>query len=186
MGDSSDNIPGCPGVGEKTAIRLLSEFGSIDGLLANTEKLKGSLKEKIENNREQIIFSRLLATIRTDVPIDLDLESLKRVEPDDSKLYNLFEELEFRSLLSRFRYKPDYAAIAGETTQETKKDGFHGDFFEIFQPEIQEGFKNSILKDLKSVQHNYYLIDNEEKAKALATQINDKDSICFDTETSIT
>ncbi len=184
MGDSSDNIPGCPGVGEKTAIRLLSEFGSIDGLLANTEKLKGSLKEKIENNREQIIFSRLLATIRTDVPIDLDLESLKRVEPDDSKLYNLFEELEFRSLLSRFRYKPDYAAIAGETTQETKKDGFHGDFFEIFQPEIQEGFKNSILKDLKSVQHNYYLIDNEEKAKALATQINDKDSICFDTETT--
>ena len=184
MGDSSDNIPGCPGVGEKTAIRLLSEFGSIDGLLANTEKLKGSLKEKIENNREQIIFSRLLATIRTDVPIDLDLESLKRVEPDDSKLNNLFEELEFRSLLSRFRYKPDYAAIAGETTQETKKDGFHGDFFEIFQPEIQEGFKNSILKDLKSVQHNYYLIDNEEKAKALATQINDKDSICFDTETT--
>ena len=200
MGDSSDNIPGCPGVGEKTAIRLLSEFGSIDGLLANTEKLKGSLKEKIENNREQIIFSRLLATIRTDVPIDLDLESLKRVEPDESILYNLFEELEFRSLLSRFRYKPDHVAIAGETTQETKKgflggnvinvqteqknDGFHGDLFEIFQPEIQEGFKNSNLKDLKSVQHNYYLIDNEEKAEALAAQINDKDSICFDTETT--
>ena len=111
MGDSSDNIPGCPGVGEKTAVKLLSEFGTIDGLLSNTGKLKGALKEKIENNREQIKFSRLLATIRTDVPIELDMQSLQRVEPDDSSLFSLFEELEFRTLLSRFRNNPGLQEI---------------------------------------------------------------------------
>ena len=84
MGDSSDNIPGCPGVGEKTAAKLLQEFGSIDNLLSSTDKLKGALKLKIEENKDQIIFSRFLATIRKDVPIELDEESLKTEEPDDA------------------------------------------------------------------------------------------------------
>ena len=187
MGDSSDNIPGCPGVGEKTAVKLLSEFGTIDGLLANTGKLKGSLKEKIENNKDQIIFSRLLATIRTDVPIELDMQSLERVEPDESSLFSLFEELEFRTLLSRFMNKPDSTVTSTATANVQtypKNDGFHGDLFEIFQPEVQDDSKNSSLKDIKTVQHHYYLIDNEEKALALASKINDQDFICFDTETT--
>ena len=202
MGDSSDNIPGCPGVGEKTAVKLLSEFGTIDGLLANTGKLKGAIKEKIENNREQIIFSRLLATIRTDVPIELDMQSLKRVEPDDSTLYRLFEDLEFRTLLSRFRNRqtdsPEQTVIQSGNPQtlstdktdsvtaqaERKNDGFHGDLFEIFQPNVQDSFKNSTLKDINSVEHKYYLIDNEEKAKQLADKLIVQNSICFDTETT--
>ena len=202
MGDSSDNIPGCPGVGEKTAVKLLSEFGTIDNLLANTGKLKGAIKEKIERNREQIIFSRLLATIRTDVPIELDMQSLKRVEPDDSTLYRIFENLEFRTLLSRFRDRQNNSSILFEIQSdnpqtvsadkndginiknERKNDGFHGDFFEIFQPDVQDNSKNSILKDIKSVEHNYYLIDNEEKAIELADKLIVHDSICFDTETT--
>ena len=202
MGDSSDNIPGCPGVGEKTAVKLLSEFGTIDGLLANTGKLKGAIREKIENNREQIIFSRLLATIRTDVPVELDMQSLKRVEPDDSALYRLFEDLEFRTLLSRFRNRagnsPDQPGTGSDNPQasdtdktdrvtvqtERKNDGFHGDFFGIFQPDVQDSFKNSTLKDIKTVEHNYYLIDNEEKAKQLADKLIVQESICFDTETT--
>ena len=99
MGDSSDNIPGCPGVGEKTAVKLLQEFGSIDGLLANTHALKGALKTKIENNVEQIKFSRFLATIKTDVPIALNEEELVRKEPNAEALRGLFTELEFRKLL---------------------------------------------------------------------------------------
>ncbi|MBO7415730.1 MAG: DNA polymerase I [Bacteroidaceae bacterium] len=202
MGDSSDNIPGCPGVGEKTAVKLLSEFGTIDNLLANTGKLKGAIKEKIERNREQIIFSRLLATIRTDVPIELDMQSLKRVEPDDSTLYRIFENLEFRTLLSRFRDRQNNSSvlfgIQSDNPQtvsadkndginiknERKNDGFHGDFFEIFQPDVQDNSKNSILKNIKSVEHNYYLIDNEEKAIELAEKLFVQDSICFDTETT--
>ena len=204
MGDSSDNIPGCPGVGEKTAVKLLSEFGTIDNLLANTGKLKGAIKEKIERNKEQIIFSRLLATIRTDVPIELDMQSLKRVEPDDSTLYRIFENLEFRTLLSRFRDRQNNSSVLFEIQSdnpqkvsadknendginiknERKNDGFHGDFFEIFQPDVQDNSKNSILKDIKSVEHNYYLIDNEEKAIELAEKLFVQDSICFDTETT--
>lgn len=202
MGDSSDNIPGCPGVGEKTAVKLLSEFGTIDNLLANTGKLKGAIKEKIERNKEQIIFSRLLATIRTDVPIELDMQSLKRVEPDDSTLYRIFENLEFRTLLSRFRDRQNNSSVLSgiqsdnpqtvsadkndgiNIRNERKNDGFHGDFFEIFQPDVQDNSKNSILKDIKSVEHNYYLIDNEEKAMELADKLIVQDSICFDTETT--
>ena len=99
MGDSSDNIPGCPGVGEKTAVKLLQEFGSIDGILANIPALKGALKTKIESNVEQIKFSRFLATIKTDVPIVLNQEELQRKEPDAEALRGLFTELEFRKLL---------------------------------------------------------------------------------------
>ncbi|MDR0973845.1 MAG: DNA polymerase I [Prevotellaceae bacterium] len=101
MGDASDNIPGCPGVGEKTAQKLIAEFGSIDNLLVQTDKLKGTLRTKIEEHAEQIRFSKLLATIKTDVPISLDMESLTRQEPDEKKLRALFEELEFRTLINR-------------------------------------------------------------------------------------
>lgn len=185
MGDSADNIPGCPGVGEKTAVKLISEFGGIDGLLANTDKLKGAIKDKVENNIEQIKFSRLLATIRTDVPIELDMESLVMCEPDEKKLVSLFEDLEFRNLIKRTR------SIVPEKTEEPvilpkskKEDGFHGDLFDLFQPDVQETPEFSSLKDLKSVQHTYHLIENEHDAEALAYNISVQDYFCFDTETT--
>ena len=196
MGDSSDNIPGCPGIGEKTAVKLITEFGGIDGLLANTDKLKGALKEKVEGNVEQIKFSRLLATIRTDVPIDLDMESLKFQGPDEQKLYSIFEDLEFRTLMNRVRSKqtapalfPETASDAGQTgqpvqTKQPKNDGFHGDLFDLFQPEAQPAQEFSNLKDIKNTQHDYYLIETETDAQSLARKIAAQDFFCFDTETT--
>ena len=101
MGDSSDNIPGCPGVGEKTAQKLVAEFGSIENLLAHTDRLKGALKTKVEANREMIAFSKFLATIKVDVPIKLDMNTLVREEPNEEELRKIFEELEFRTLIDR-------------------------------------------------------------------------------------
>ena len=101
MGDASDNIPGCPGVGEKTAMKLVDEFGDIEHLLQRTDELKGALRTKVEENREQILFSKFLVTIKTDVPVDMTLEQLKREPVDADSLRSLFEELEFRSLTAR-------------------------------------------------------------------------------------
>ena len=196
MGDSSDNIPGCPGIGEKTAVKLINEFGGIDGLLANTDKLKGALKEKVENNVDQINFSRLLATIRTDVPIELDMEQLKYVEPDGQKLTGLFEDLEFRTLMTKFktRNNGNTATIKeSETKTESAQvvmpkpagnDGFHGDLFDIFQPDVQPQEDFSNLKDIKTTQHSYYLIETEKDAETLARKIAAQDFFCFDTETT--
>ena len=196
MGDSSDNIPGCPDIGEKTAVKLITEFGGIDGLLANTDKLKGALKEKVESNVEQIKFSRLLATIRTDVPIDLDMESLKYEGPDEQKLYSIFEDLEFRTLMNRVKSKQSAPTLFPETTadagqaeptaapKQPKNDGFHGDLFDLFQPEAQPAQEFSNLKDIKSVQHEYYLIETEKDAETLAHKIATQDFFCFDTETT--
>ena len=196
MGDSSDNIPGCPGIGEKTAVKLITEFGGIDGLLANTDKLKGALKEKVESNVEQIKFSRLLATIRTDVPIDLDMESLKFQGPDEQKLYSIFEELEFRTLMNRVRSKqsaptlfPETQADGGQAEQtalpkQPKNDGFHGDLFDLFQADAQPAQEFSNLKDIKNTQHDYYLIETEKDAETLARKIATQDFFCFDTETT--
>jgi DNA polymerase-1 len=196
MGDSSDNIPGCPGIGEKTAVKLITEFGGIDGLLANTDKLKGALKEKVESNVEQIKFSRLLATIRTDVPIDLDMESLKFEGPDEQKLYSIFEDLEFRTLMNRVRSKqsaptlfPETQTDGGQAEQtalpkQPKNDGFHGDLFDLFQADAQPAQEFSNLKDIKNTQHDYYLIETEKDAETLARKIATQDFFCFDTETT--
>ena len=196
MGDSSDNIPGCPGIGEKTAVKLITEFGGIDGLLASTDKLKGALKERVENNVEQIKFSRLLATIRTDVPIELDLDSLKYEQPDEPKLLSLFENLEFRTLMGRFKTKQTAPALFPENettvaqpepvalTKPAKNDGFHGDLFDLFQPDIQPAEEFSNLNDIKTVQHSYYLIETEKDAETLAHKIASQDFFCFDTETT--
>ncbi len=196
MGDSSDNIPGCPGIGEKTAVKLINEFGGIDGLLANTAQLKGALKEKVENNVEQIRFSRLLATIRTDVPIDLDMEQLKFTQPDAAKLTALFEDLEFRTLMVKFKSRnvsvpasdqestPQPASQPAASPKPAANDGFHGDLFDLFQPDIQPVQEFSNLKDIKTTQHSYHLIDNETEAKSLAHKIAAQDFFCFDTETT--
>jgi len=196
MGDSSDNIPGCPGIGEKTAVKLINDFGGIDGLLANTDKLKGALKEKVEGNVDQIKFSRLLATIRTDVPIDLNMESLKFEGPDEQKLFSIFEDLEFRTLMNRFRSRQTAPTLFPEAASQpeqpepaapskpAKNDGFHGDLFDIFQPEIQPAEEFSNLADIKTVQHSYYLIETEKDAETLAHKMAAQDFFCFDTETT--
>lgn len=186
MGDSSDNIPGCPGIGEKTAVKLITEFGGIDGLLANTDKLKGALKEKVESNVDQIKFSRLLATIRTDVPIELDMESLKFQGPDEQKLYSIFGDLEFRTLMNRVKSKQTDTVQTEQTAQpkQPKNDGFHGDLFDLFQPSDQPAQEFSNLKDIKTVQHEYYLIETEKDAESLAHKIATSDFFCFDTETT--
>ena len=101
MGDTADNVPGCPGVGEKTAVKLIGQFGGIDQLLERTDELKGSIKTKVEDNADGIRFSKLLVTIKTDVPIQLDLDLLSRKPIDIDKLKPLYEELEFRTLLQR-------------------------------------------------------------------------------------
>jgi DNA polymerase-1 len=119
MGDAVDNIPGCPGVGEKTAQKLIEEFGSIENLLASTDKLKGALKEKVENNVEQIKQSKWLATINQEVPISLDMDLLQLQEPDNNKLQELFKRLEFRQLLNK---KPNPQPVPEEKENKSTKN----------------------------------------------------------------
>ena len=128
MGDASDNIPGCPGVGEKTAQKLIAEFGSIENLLEHTDQLKGALKTKVETNREMITFSKFLATIKTDVPIRLDMNSLVREEPNEEELRKIFEELEFRTLIDRILKKGNGNSSSPTPTSPTP-DLFAGTLF---------------------------------------------------------
>lgn len=107
MGDKVDNIPGCPGVGEKTAVKLIGEYGSVENLLQSTDSLKGALKRKVEENKEQILFSKRLATIRTDVPLECQPQDLERRQPDTEKLFAIFKELEFKTLADRVRKRLD-------------------------------------------------------------------------------
>lgn len=175
MGDSADNIPGCPGVGEKTATKLIQQFGSIENLLAGTDQLKGALKSKIENNREQIEFSKFLATIKTDVPIELDMEQLKKEEPDEEKLRSLFEELEFRTLLDR-KFKKENPQPA--------QDLFQGTLFADFTANSPEESKNSSLTKYNKGDFDYQLIDTEEKRKEIIDLFFTNDFLSLDTETT--
>lgn len=175
MGDSADNIPGCPGVGEKTATKLIQQFGSIENLLAGTDQLKGALKTKIENNREQIEFSKFLATIKTDVPIELDMEQLKKEEPDEEKLRSLFEELEFRTLLDR-KFKKENPQPA--------QDLFQGTLFADFTANSPEEPKNSSLTKYNKGDFDYQLIDTEEKRKEIIDLFFTNDFLSLDTETT--
>ena len=159
MGDSSDNIPGCPGVGEKTAQKLISQFGSIENLLENTSQLTGAVKTKVESNIEKIRFSKFLATIKTDVPIELDMEQLKRETPDEEKLRSIFEELEFRTLLDRVFKNEKKAPVKTVPAN----DAFQGDLFGFFTDENTEEQKNSSLRRLEDLSYDYQLLDNEDK-----------------------
>lgn len=175
MGDSADNIPGCPGVGEKTATKLIQQFGSIENLLAGTDQLKGALKTKIETNREQIEFSKFLATIKTDVPIELDMEQLKKEDADEEKLRSLFEELEFRTLLDR-KFKKE--------TQQPVADLFQGTLFANFTANPQEESKNSSLTKYNKADFDYQLIDTEEKRREIIDLFLTNDFLSLDTETT--
>ena len=175
MGDSSDNIPGCPGVGEKTAVKLIKEFGNIDTLLQNTDKLKGALKKKVEENGELIRMSRYLATIKTDAPIELDLKSLEVVEPDNEKLEKLFEELEFKTFAKR---------ILKKDKEEPKKQNLQLDLFSDFPTEGQDESEFSSFETIKSIAHDYKLVDNEEEMKKLCDYFLTKEILSLDTETT--
>ena len=178
MGDASDNIPGCPGVGEKTAQKLIAQFGNIENLLAHTDQLKGALRTKVEENRKQIEFSRFLATIKTDVPLPLDMDALKRESPDEEELRKIFQELEFRTLLERiFKEKPKEtpAATPGQ-----------GDLFGFFTPETTSEPEKTNLATLHTLNCNYQLVDNEEKLSQFLQNIVTQSVLSLDTETTST
>ena len=175
MGDASDNIPGCPGVGEKTAQKIISEFGSIENLLNSTEQLKGALKKKVEENKELISLSRVLATIRKDVPITLDMENLKIAKPNEEELRKLFEELEFSKLLNK---------VLGVKPKSVEKGPIQGDLFGGFAADVQEEKTESKQTTLSDITHKYILVDNQEIEDNLLRNILSQKEVCFDTETT--
>lgn len=191
MGDAADNIPGCPGVGEKTAVKLLQEFGSIDNLLVNTEQLKGALKLKVETNKERILFSRFLATIRTDVPIDFDEEILEAKPMNDEELRAIFEELEFRTFINRKWGRNDDSISepkAKKISNPVQMSLFdepanpNEDNNETSQGEITEN-ENGLLS-INSTSHHYRLISNSVERAVLIGKLQSQKSVCFDTETT--
>ena len=175
MGDTADNIPGCPGVGEKTAQKLLAEFGSIENLLANTDKLKGAQKKKVEENVEQIRFSKFLATIKTDVPITFDAELCKRVAPDEDRLVELYTELEFKTFINRLKGESSVVSSSKEPKAAVQYDLF------ATEPVVESEI--SSLADINTMPHSYYLADTAEKQIALCEQLLQEKSFAFDTET---
>ena len=177
MGDSADNFPGCPGVGEKTAVKLINEFGSIDQLLANSSQIKGKLREKIEEHQEDIKMSYFLATIKTDVPIALDLESLKVVEPNEEELGRLLTDLEMKSYADRVLKK-----------SQKPKTPVNGqlDLFAEFPPDGADLFENSSFETLKTTAHNYKLVENQEDLEKLRDYFLTNEILSLDTETTST
>lgn len=177
MGDSADNFPGCPGVGEKTAAKLITQFGSIDNMLAHTDEIKGKLREKVEGAVDDIRMSRFLATIRTDVPIALDLEKMKMTSPDDERLAKIFQELEFRALTDK---------IIKKVKNTPKNDDLQLDLFGEFAAESQGEPKNASILGLKETPHDYQLIESEEEARKIRDYFLTKEILSFDTETTST
>ena len=177
MGDSADNFPGCPGVGEKTAAKLINQFGSIDNMLQHTDEIKGKLREKVENAVEDIKMSKFLATIRTDVPMQLDLDELKVEQPDETKLRAIFEELEFKTLINKFLNK-------GESKPKT--DNNQLDLFAENTTNEPDEPKNAKFESIKTTQHEYKIIENEEELRQLCDFFITKESISIDTETTST
>lgn len=198
MGDAADNIPGCPGVGEKTAVKLISEFGSVESLTANVDQLKGALKKKVEENVEKIHFSKFLTTIKTDVPITLDLEKMKRRPIDEAALRKIFDELEFRNLAQRIFGASasssqnalggaTQASSAGAKTASRKNSAPEGPslFGDFFAEESTEVFQTN-LATLKDTPHEYHLVEKEEERAELLAFLLTKSEVAFDTETTST
>ena len=175
MGDSADNFPGCPGVGPKTAAKLIGEFGSIDAMLANSSKIKGKLREKVEGAVEDIRMSKFLATIRTDVPVELNLDALKLKEPDMKRLAEIFTELEFKSLFDKFVKKPQ---------QPQKTVNAQLDLFAENPTNHSVDAEFSKYESLKTTPHEYQLIETEEDARKLFDLFVTKQILSLDTETT--
>ena len=177
MGDSADNFPGCPGVGEKTAAKLINQFGSIDNMLQHTDEIKGKLREKVENAVEDIKMSKFLATIRTDVPMNLELDELKIEEPDETKLRAIFEELEFKTLINKFLNKVE---------SKPKIDNNQLDLFAENTTNESDELKNAKFESIKTTQYEYKLVENEEELRQLCDFFITKESVSIDTETTST
>lgn len=216
MGDTADNIPGCPGVGEKTAVKLIQQFGSIENLIASSDQLKGAQKKKVEENVEEIRFSKFLATIKTDVPLadanclnadgDVNFETFALKDPDLPALRKIYEEHEFRSFITRFIEGQSEESVPAPRARKTQKAAEPSLFDaepDLFG-EVQKNAKNSTdlfaeipdgdqesdfgatLKRLKDVDHDYQLIDSKEAAEELCRNLLTFDTVAFDTETTST
>ena len=177
MGDAADNFPGCPGVGEKTAAKLINEFGTVEDMISRVNEIKGALKTKVETHVEDIKMSKFLATIKTDVPIELNMDELKVTEPNEEQLGKLLEELEFKSLANKILKKT-----------ETKLKPVNGqlDLFAEFTDEGTNEPEFSSFETLKSVSHTYKLVENEEDLQNLYDYFRTKDFLVLDTETTST
>ena len=177
MGDSADNFPGCPGVGEKTAVKLINEFGSVEELIARTSEIKGALQKKVEEHIDDIKLSKFLATIKTDVPIELRMDELKVSQPNETELAKLFEELELKSLASK---------ILKKSETKPKLVNQQLDLFAEFAPEGSSESEFSSFETLKTVAHEYKLVENEEDIRQLYDFFRTKDFFVLDTETTST
>lgn len=177
MGDTADNYPGCPGVGEVTARKLINQFGSIEELLTHTDRLKGKLRERIETHVEDIKMSKYLATICTEVPMETKLDDLRIVEPDYEKLSAILQELEFKSFADK---------ILNKSEKSQKKKNQQLDIFAEFQAESTENYKNESFESLKTTAHNYKLADNQDEMRRLCDFFLTKEILSLDTETTST
>ena len=218
MGDSADNYPGCPGVGEKTAVKLINQFGSTENLLAHTDELKGKMREKVEKAKDDIKMSKFLATIRTDVPIALDLNALKVTQPDETQLRKIFEDLEFSRLASRFLGKPQKADKPSPTPSKPASRNAAVQQLDLFarndantqvsnsataQSDMSASSnadsntttpadggantpQNITLESIKTVAHEYHLVEGLEAAQELCDKLVNAPLISLDTETTST
>ena len=159
MGDKVDNIPGCPGVGEKTAIKLINDFGSIENLIENTDSLKGALKKKVEDNKEQIVFSKFLATIKTDVPIDCDIEELKLQQADIEELTSIFRRLEFRTLIDKIAKKNDTDSASKISAQPSQ--AIQGSLFDDISEDEPKTPMKSEIYEINT--QNYHITKNSDE-----------------------
>ena len=177
MGDSADNFPGCPGVGEKTAVKLINEFGTIEQLLSRTSDIKGALQKKIVDHVDDIRLSKFLATIKTDVPITLNMDELKVSEPNEAELAKIFEELELKTLASKILKKPETKPKSVNTQL---------DLFAEFAPEGSEEPEFSSFESLKTIPHNYKIVENEDDIRKLCDSFLTNEFLVLDTETTST
>lgn len=182
MGDAVDNIPGIPGVGEKTAQKFIKEFGSVEGLLANTDKLKGKMKEKVENGAEMARLSKMLATVILDAPCEWDEESLKMVPADKDKITALFAELEFRNMNKRVFGEELSSGVASAPAAKAKSNSAQ---FDMFAETPEAVVEISTFKTINDVDTDYRTLTEEAEIKALAERMQRED-FCFDTETTST
>jgi DNA polymerase I len=193
MGDASDNIPGAPGVGPKTASKLIKDFGSAEAVIENADKIKGSIKDKILDNIEKIRLSRTLATIKLDVPVDIDESdyALKPFNIDEIKV--LFNELEFRTILDRVQKinqtilgseKTDESNIRNTTAQTPKDISQLSLFDQMFGVEASQNETITDYNTIQSIEHNYTLVDTPEKKLKFIEELSEQKEFCFDTETT--
>ena len=177
MGDSADNFPGCPGVGEKTAAKLIADFGSVEQLLARTNELKGAIQKKVTEHVDDIKMSYFLATIKTDVPVELNMDELRVVDPDQEALGKIFTDLEFKQLADK---------VLKKNQNIIKPVNGQLDLFAEFPADGAKAAENSSFETLKTVAHNYKLVENEEETRKLCDYLLTNKILCLDTETTST